>query len=140
MVYSGEVGYQTPQVTYTYDEPRNDANQNPYYNNGRLTKVRTAASTNEETPETVQTYDYDKVGQVVNHTQSIGNQSYNLQYGYNLAGQLVSEKYPSGKVFNFAVDAAGRLCPTDIFPKRAARLDYNRIADYNFDYRLTACD
>ncbi len=54
-------------------------------------------------------YDYDNVGQFVNHTQTIGNQSYNLTYGYNLAGQLTSEKYPSGKVFNYSVDDFGRL-------------------------------
>jgi YD repeat-containing protein len=47
--------------------------------------------------------------QVVNHTQSIGNQSYNITYGYNLAGQLTSEKYPSGKVFNYSVDDYGHL-------------------------------
>jgi RHS repeat-associated protein len=102
--YLGESGYATPNVSYTYDEVH--AN---FYNKGRLTKVQTAANATQGTPETVQNYDYNKVGQVVNHTQSIGNQSYNLTYGYNLAGQLVSEKYPSGKVFNYSVDDYGRL-------------------------------
>jgi YD repeat-containing protein len=37
------------------------------------------------------------------------NKSYNLNYGYNLAGQLTSEKYPSGKIFNYSVDDFGRL-------------------------------
>jgi RHS repeat-associated protein len=32
-----------------------------------------------------------------------------LTYGYNLAGQLTSEKYPSGKVYNYSVDDYGRL-------------------------------
>jgi YD repeat-containing protein len=32
-----------------------------------------------------------------------------LTYGYNLAGQLTSKKYPSGKVYNFSVDDYGRL-------------------------------
>jgi RHS repeat-associated protein len=102
--YTGESGYATPNVTYTYDEVH--AN---FYNKGRLTKVQTAANAAQQTPETIQNYDYDKVGQVVNHTQSIGNQSYNLTYGYNLAGQLTSEKYPSGKVYNYSVDDYGRL-------------------------------
>ncbi len=71
--------------------------------------MQTAAIIAQDTPETKQIYDYDNVGQVVNHTQTIGNQSYNLMYGYNLAGQLTSEKYPSGKVFNYTVDDYGRL-------------------------------
>jgi RHS repeat-associated protein len=102
--YTGESGYATPNVNYTYDEIHAS-----FYNKGCLTKVQTAANATQGTPETIQNYDYDKVGQVVNHTQSIGNQSYNLTYGYNLAGQLVSEKYPSGKVFNYSVDDYGRL-------------------------------
>ncbi len=104
VTYSGETGFTTPNVTYTYDE----AHAN-YFNKGRLTKVQTAAITAQDTPETKQIYDYDNVGQVVNHTQTIGNQSYNFMYGYNLAGQLTSEKYPSGKVFNYTVDDYGRL-------------------------------
>ncbi len=102
--YTGESGYATPNVTYTYDEVHSN-----FYNKGRLTKVQTAANAAQGTPETIQNYDYDKIGQVVNHTQSIGNQSYNLTYGYNLAGQLTNEKYPSGKVFNYSVDDYGRL-------------------------------
>ncbi len=104
VTYSGEIGFTTPNVTYTYDE----AHAN-YFNKGRLTKVQTAVNVAQDTPETKQIYDYDNIGQVVNHTQSIGNQSYNLMYGYNLAGQLTSEKYPSGKVFNYTVDDYGRL-------------------------------
>ena len=61
------------------------------------------------TLETIQVYDFDKVGQVVNHTQTIDGQSYNLQYGYNLAGQLTSEKYPSGRIVTNSFDANGRL-------------------------------
>ncbi|MCC7307050.1 MAG: RHS repeat protein, partial [Acidobacteria bacterium] len=104
VVYTGETGYQTPTVTYTYDEA-----ESGFYNNGRLTKVQTAANAAYGTPETVQNYDYDKLGQAVKHVQSIGNQSYSLEYGYNLAGQLVSEKYPSGRVVTMAVDNFGRL-------------------------------
>ena len=108
VTYTAETGYQTPQVTYTYDEARNDPNNNPYLNRGRLTTVATAAiTTGQSTPATIQKYDYDSVGQVVNHNQTIDQQTYNLQYGYNLAGQITSEKYPSGKVINMTVDNFG---------------------------------
>lgn len=50
-----------------------------------------------------------KVGQVRLHRQSIGTQTYNLEYGYNLAGQLISEKYPSGRIVTSGFDTGGRL-------------------------------
>ena len=109
LTYTGETNYYTPKTIYNYDEARNDATGNAYFNKGRLTSVKTELNANQGTPETIHTYDYDKVGQIVNHNQSIGNQSYNLQYGYNLAGQVISEKYPSGKVINMAVDNGGVL-------------------------------
>ncbi len=74
-----------------------------------MTKVQTAANATYGIPETIQNYRYDKIGQVTKHVQTIGNQSYQLEYGYNLAGQLVSEKYPSGKIVNMTVDNFGRL-------------------------------
>jgi RHS repeat-associated protein len=111
VVYTGETGYQTPGVTYTYDEARNDAGGNPYFNKGRLTKVETAAvvaTANQDTPATVQIFDYDKMGQVAKQVQQVGGYSYQLKYAYNLAGQLVAEEYPTGKVVRTAVDALGR--------------------------------
>lgn len=91
-------------MTYTYDET-----ETGFHNKGRLTKVHTAANATYSTPETIQYYRYDKIGQVVKHVQSIGNQTYQLEYGYNLAGQLISEKYPSGKTVTMTVNNFGQL-------------------------------
>ena len=52
-------------------------------------------------------FDYDLMGRVKNHRQYIGTQEYDLEYAYNLAGQLTSEKYPSGKIVTMAYDAKG---------------------------------
>jgi RHS repeat-associated protein len=49
------------------------------------------------------------MNRVAKHRQSIGGQNFNLEYIYNLAGQLTSEKYPSGKIVNIGYDANGRL-------------------------------
>jgi RHS repeat-associated protein len=102
VVYTDETGYQTPTVTYTYDQARNG-----FFNNGALTRVETAAAG--DTPATATEFDYDLMGRTVKQRQSIGSQTYNLEYGYNLAGQLVSEKYPSGKIISINYDANGRL-------------------------------
>jgi RHS repeat-associated protein len=105
VTYSGETGYQTPAVNYTYDEVRAG-----FYNKGRLTKVTTAAVTGTQgTPATEQVYDFNKMGQVVKQQNKIDGQSYQLEYGYNLLGQLVSEKYPSGRVVNIGYDNNGRF-------------------------------
>lgn len=96
----------TPTVTYTYDQARTG-----FYNNGALTRVETAsgATARPETLSTATEFDYDKMGRVVKHRQAIGTQTYSLEYGYNLAGQLTSEKYPSGRIINVGYDANGRL-------------------------------
>ena len=105
VTFTGETGYTTPTINYTYDEVRAG-----FYNIGRMTKVTTAAvGGTQNTPATEQVYDFDKMGQVVKHQQKIDNQSYLLEYGYNLAGQLTSEKYPSGRIVNVGYDANGRL-------------------------------
>jgi RHS repeat-associated protein len=49
------------------------------------------------------------MGRVVKHRQWIDTQQYNLEYGYNLAGQMITEKYPSGKIVSTGYDANGRL-------------------------------
>lgn len=82
-----------------------------FFNKGALTRVETAdgGTARPDTPATATEFDYDRMGRAVKHRQSIGSQTYNLEYGYNLAGQLVSEKYPSGRIVSTAYDAKGRL-------------------------------
>jgi YD repeat-containing protein len=72
-----------------------------------LTKVETASSG--DAPATKTEFDYDLMGRVSKHRQWIGSQEYDLEYGYNLAGQLISEKYPSGRIVTNSFDANGRL-------------------------------
>jgi RHS repeat-associated protein len=105
VIYTGETGYQTPTVTYTYDQARSG-----FYNKGALTRVETSAVG--DAPATVTEFDYDLMNRVAKHRQSIGGQNFNLEYGYNLAGQLTSEKYPSGKIVSTNYDASGRLANT----------------------------
>lgn len=96
----------TPAVTYTYDQARTN-----FFNSGALTRIETAAGTGTraDTPATATEFDYDLMGRVKQHRQIIGSQTYNLEYAYNLAGQLVSEKYPSGKTISMNYDTKGRL-------------------------------
>ena len=108
VTFTGETNYQTANITYTYDEERTG-----YFNKGGVTKVETA--TTSYAPSTTQVYDYDKMNRLSKQQQTIGAngsiaaQTYMIEYGYNLAGQLISQKYPSGRTVNFVSDDAGRL-------------------------------
>jgi RHS repeat-associated protein len=103
-----EVAYSdgTPKVKYYYDQARTG-----FYNKGALTKVETIRETS--TPAdifaTSAEFDYDNMGRLRKHRQWINGQEYDLEYDYNLAGQLTSQKYPSGKVVTNSYDASGRL-------------------------------
>ena len=97
----------TPAVTYTYDQARTG-----FFNKGEITRIETAAGDpvlRPDTPATVTEFDYSNTKQVRQQRQVIGNQTYNLEYNYNLGGQLIAEKYPSGKTVSFVYDAGGRL-------------------------------
>jgi YD repeat-containing protein len=96
----------TPKVKYTYDQARTG-----FYNQGALTGVETIreTSTPAEIFATVAEFDYDLMGRLKMHRQTIDTQQYNLEYGYNLVGQLTSEKYPSEKVVTTGYDANGRM-------------------------------
>jgi RHS repeat-associated protein len=88
--YSGS----TPDVTYTYDTLAN--------NKGRLASVSNIVSTYNYTG-------YDALGRLTDSSQLTDGQTYSMSYGYNLAGGLTSQTYPSGRVITTAYDNSGRL-------------------------------
>lgn len=107
----------TPSVISKYDQARPDAppageQAVAFKNKGWLTEVTTASVTTAEgwtILQTQQLYDYDSMGRMRRQQQSVGASTYTLRYAYNLAGSLVSEMYPSGRVVTYGYDAAGRL-------------------------------
>jgi len=106
VAYTDETGDATPGVAYTYGD---EATNPPPFSRDRITKIETTPATGSIFPATAQTFDYNLTGQVSQQTQQIGSQSYTLKYTYNLAGQMVSEEYPTGKVVRTSVDAMGRV-------------------------------
>jgi RHS repeat-associated protein len=85
----------TPAVTYTYDAIANAV--------GRLTSVRSSVSSS--------SYDeFDALGRVKRSTQTTSGNSYSFpNYEYDLAGNITSQTYPSGRVVTTAYDSAGRI-------------------------------
>lgn len=87
----------TPNVTYTYDDPA------VAHSLGRLTSVGSSVSTYSYTA-------FDVMGRVTASSQTTGGVTYTMpEYKYDLAGNLTSEKYPSGRVVETRYDAAGRV-------------------------------
>ena len=89
--YSGT----TPDVTYAYDTAPNGV--------GRLASVSNSVS--------VYSYGaYDAIGRVRASSQTVGGITYSMpDYQYDLAGNLVSQQYPSGRVMRTEYDEAGRM-------------------------------
>jgi len=82
----------TPPVSFTYDTVFKGA-------------LKTVANSNSST-----NYDsYDALGRVTQTTQATStNSPYVFHYGYNRAGALSSETFPSSRVLTFTYDKAGR--------------------------------
>jgi YD repeat-containing protein len=51
---------------------------------------------------------FDAMRNVLASNQVTAGQTYSFSYGYNLAGALLSETYPSGRVVTTGYDAASR--------------------------------
>lgn len=95
--YSGPgPGGTTPTVTYSYDDAAVPNSK------GLLTAVTSSVSR--------YSYgSYDAMGRVLTGTQTTDGQSYPMSYQYNLAGAMVAETYPSGRVVVTEYDNAGRI-------------------------------
>ena len=83
----------TPAVNYQYGTDPSS------YSVGRLLSVTNGSTMN---------YSYDPLGQVTASMQQSGGQSYSFTYGYNRAGSLISETYPSGRTVVTSYDGADR--------------------------------
>ena len=121
--YSGETGGATPSVTYTYDD---SSVQN---SKGRLTSVSSSASTYSFGA-------YDALGRVKSSAQTVDGVTYSMpDYKYDVAGNLTSEQYPSGRVVKTEFDSAGRVAgvrnqATGLFYAGAGAADSNNRIHY----------
>lgn len=86
----------TPTITLTYDSS-SIANSK-----GKLTSVSSSVSTSNITG-------YDALGRASGSSQITSGQTYTMGYTYDIAGNLISQTYPSGRIVTNTVDDAGRL-------------------------------
>jgi RHS repeat-associated protein len=93
----------TPPVSYTYDTGGSGA-----FALDRLTKITEGPAT--PTPVNSHTFTYDNFGRILTDSQSIDQHTYLIRYAYNLASEITSITYPSGRVVLQNYDAIGRIC------------------------------
>jgi RHS repeat-associated protein len=86
----------TPTVTYIYDATGINNSK------GRLTTASSSVSASHYTG-------YDALGRVTYSSQVTDGQTYSMSYAYDLAGNLISQTYPSGRVVTTSYDGVGRL-------------------------------
>jgi len=96
----------TPAVSYKYDgqSPPTGA---PSFERGASTG-RLVAVTYGGTSAGTYT-GYDQLGRVNVSVQQTDSQNYGFGYGYNLASEMTTETYPSGRVITSGFDTSGRL-------------------------------
>ena len=93
----------TPPVTYAYDAPPPTSTATQYFL-GRLASVSTSGSNASNVYYTA----YDPLGRITGSAQNWQSSNFAFSYTYNLAGSLLTEKYPSGRVVSTTYDAANR--------------------------------
>lgn len=100
---------ETPTVTYTYGDGAQPsgcaANTQSSNLKGRLTCVAAGTLVNNYTG-------YDWAGRVLAHSQVTNGTTYSMAYGYDLAGELNSFQFPSGRQQSISYDNGGR--PSDV--------------------------
>lgn len=95
----------TPDVSFYYDGT--GLGQVSNYSKGKTTKVVSSVS---ETRYTA----FDNLGRVKSSQQVTNGVAYNFaDYSYDLAGNLISQTYPSGRIVKNTLDANGNLAKVE---------------------------
>ncbi len=118
---SSELSLDTPSVNYYYDGK--GLSQVPQFSRGALTKVTNSISENRYVS-------FDNNGRLLTSQQITDGQTYNFSYKYNLAGGLIEETYPSGRVIKNFADSDGGLATVS---SKTSNGQFKTYAT-NFDY------
>jgi RHS repeat-associated protein len=89
----------TPTATYTYDQSA-CLGQPTCYNVGRRTTMTDAGGS--------ENVSYDKMGRELTEQRTTNSVTKTTTYSYDLAGDLTTLTYPSGRAITYTYDSAGR--------------------------------
>lgn len=108
----------TPTVSFTYGTNASA------FNNGRLITMTDGAGS--------ENYTYDNLGRTIKLQKVVSGKTYTLQYAYNLADELTSVTYPSGRLVQQTYDTIGRLTKV-----ADAAATYANSFSYNSGFQTT---
>jgi RHS repeat-associated protein len=98
---------QTPTVNFYYDAQTLPAGA-PSFTRGPAIG-RLVAMTYGANSSAGDYYGFDSIGRTAIKIQQTGSINYQTTFGYNVAGAVTSQTYPSGHTVSYAFDQAGRL-------------------------------
>jgi YD repeat-containing protein len=110
----------TSSVSYTYGTSTTSNN------NGRVIKMTDGVGE--------ENYSYDSLGRMTQLQKKIYNVNYTTSYTYNLAGEVATMTYPSGRVVKQEYDAIGRV---QNVKNNTTSATYATSATYNTANQLT---
>ena len=112
-VISRDYSDATPDVSLFYDGA--GLGQVPLYSKGQTTKVSSSVSESRYTA-------FDNLGRLKSSQQITNGVTYNFpDYNYDLAGNLTSQTYPSGRVVKSTLDINGNLAKVESQKTAAVR-------------------
>jgi RHS repeat-associated protein len=119
IAYTNEpAGSHTPDVTNTYDDAAVP------FAKGRLIRVQSSSSTTD-------ILQYDANGRVLASRQTTDGQAYGMHYTYDLAGNLRTQTYPSGRVVTTTFDRAVRVEAVTSQPFQGTLRSYADLTRYS---------
>jgi len=98
----------TPQVDYYYDNQTLPSGA-PSFTRGASIGRLVAVTYGGSASNTGNYQGYDSLGRAAVSHQKTDAEIYSMNYGYDLAGNMTNETYPSGKLIATEYDAAGRI-------------------------------
>ncbi len=116
--HTGGTAVATPTVTHVYDDPA------VAYSKGLLTSVSSSVSSNKHTA-------FDALGRATASQQITGGQTYSMSYLYDLAGNMTSQVYPSGRAVTQSFDNAGKLAALSGQPAGGTPVTYVNAFAYS---------
>jgi YD repeat-containing protein len=98
----------TPEVDYYYDNQTLPTTKPPTFTPSNSTGRLIAVCYGGPSSSAGSYQSYDQLGRVTSSYQQTDSINYGFTYGYNLASEMTSETYPSGRQVITEYDSAGR--------------------------------
>jgi RHS repeat-associated protein len=95
-------------IAYFYDDADSVTGCSGSYPIGRRTRMTDSSGST--------SYCYDNRGNVVRKTQTVGAATLSVDYGYDLANQLIAIQYPASGSLAYVRDGVGRIAEMDFQP------------------------